>query len=183
MQLRLKPGSAPQGQRHRRIRLGRNLHPAPLLAGGADFLTMITAQAQLNTALQALYYYAWTNQTAASANTSSNTITAQNTLIAAINSASIFHITLAPGTASGSSSNLFYACVNSTHLPRDHLRPAALCHLTCLNLPKRPDLGRIRAIHRQHERDLAVSLAAKTQKPVSAQRHRLGADLRKDFFL
>ena len=117
MQLRLRPGSGRKANVTVEFALVATFILLPLLAGGADFLTMITAQAQLNTALQALYYYAWTNQSAASANTSSNTITAQNTLITAINSASIFHITLAPGTASGSSSNLFYACVNSSTSP------------------------------------------------------------------
>ncbi len=74
----------------------------PLLAGGADFLTIITAQAQLNTALQALYDYAWTNPSAAQANTNSSTVSAQNTIIAAINGASAFHLTLAAGTVAGS---------------------------------------------------------------------------------
>jgi hypothetical protein len=38
----------------------------PLLAGSADMIDIISAQAQLNTASQALYSYAWANPTTAS---------------------------------------------------------------------------------------------------------------------
>jgi Flp pilus assembly protein TadG len=89
----------------------------PLLAASADFLSMITAQAQLNTALQALYDFAWTNPSVAVANTGSAAITDEGKIISAINGASLFHITLSPGTASGSFSNLEYACVNSSTSP------------------------------------------------------------------
>lgn len=87
----------------------------PLLAGAADFIIIITAQAQLNTALQSLLYYSWTNQSQAASNTSSVTTAQETALITAINSVqTTYHITLNSGTASGSYSNLVYACVSGT---------------------------------------------------------------------
>ncbi|MBU6418857.1 MAG: pilus assembly protein [Proteobacteria bacterium] len=59
----------------------------PLLLGASDFVVIISARAQLNTALQALYYFAWTNPTSAA----DSTQLAQ--VIAAINAQSIYQIT------------------------------------------------------------------------------------------
>lgn len=81
----------------------------PLLAGAVDFACIVNARAQLNTALQALIYYAWTNNSAAQSN-AGTTSGGETTLITAINSASIFHITY-----SSSSSSLKYACVTSSN--------------------------------------------------------------------
>ena len=58
----------------------------PLLAGGADFAVIISAQAQLNTALQALDYFGWTNPASAS-----NVPDLQN-IVTAIDNGSIFNI-------------------------------------------------------------------------------------------
>ncbi|MGE4480918.1 TadE/TadG family type IV pilus assembly protein [Acidocella sp.] len=90
----------------------------PLIAGSADFIAIITARAQLNTALQALQYYAWANQSQASNITSSTTTTQETALISAIDSThDTFQITLNAGSTSGSYSTLVYACVNSTASP------------------------------------------------------------------
>jgi Flp pilus assembly protein TadG len=65
----------------------------PLLLGASDFVSIIAAQAQLNTALQALYYYAATNQ---SVGTTTNT----SAILSAINSNSDFQLTLSSQTTS-----------------------------------------------------------------------------------
>jgi len=91
----------------------------PLFCGAADFISILNAQAQLNTALQALVYYSWSNTSAAGATsyTSSATTTAEMALINAINGAATFHVTLNPGTVVGSYSNLQYFCVTTTTTP------------------------------------------------------------------
>lgn len=80
----------------------------PLLLGAADFISVITAQAQLNTALQALFFYAYTNPTSASNATDAGYI------ITLMNAASVFTISL-PGTMSSGSANasLSYGCFTS----------------------------------------------------------------------
>ena len=66
----------------------------PLLAGGADFAVIISGQAQLNTALQALDYFGWTNPASAS-----NIADLQN-IITAIDSGSVYNIPTPALTAS-----------------------------------------------------------------------------------
>ena len=77
----------------------------PLLLGGADFISVITAQAQLNTALQSLYFYAYTNPSTA------NNATDAGYIISLMNTASVFTIRL-PATMSSGSANasLSYGC-------------------------------------------------------------------------
>lgn len=65
----------------------------PLIGGAVDFVIIMPAQAQLNTALQALYYYALTNP--ANATSASNT----GKIIAKINTASFNQISM-PATLS-----------------------------------------------------------------------------------
>jgi len=77
----------------------------PLLLGGADFLAILTAQAQLNTALQSLYYFAYTDPSSA------NNTTDVNQVVALINGASVFKITLPATTSSGvANASLSYGC-------------------------------------------------------------------------
>jgi Flp pilus assembly protein TadG len=77
----------------------------PLLLGGADFLAILSAQAQLNTALQSLYYFAFTDPTSA------NNTTDVNQVVSLINSASVFKITLPATTSSGATNaSLSYGC-------------------------------------------------------------------------
>jgi Flp pilus assembly protein TadG len=82
---------------------------APLVAGAADFLVILTGQAQLNTALQALDYFAWTNPTAADTTTGTpNTSTVDpGYVLSLINNASMFHLTLATPV-------IEYYCASST---------------------------------------------------------------------
>jgi len=77
----------------------------PMLLGSADFLSVISAQAQLNTALQSLYYFAYTNP-----NSANSTIDA-GYIISLINAASLYKITL-PATMSSGSANatISYGC-------------------------------------------------------------------------
>jgi Flp pilus assembly protein TadG len=77
----------------------------PLLLGGADFISVITAQAQLNTALQALYFFAYTNPTSASNATEAGYI------ISLMDTSSVFTISM-PATMSSGSANasLSYGC-------------------------------------------------------------------------
>ncbi len=84
----------------------------PLTLGAADFVLIITAQAQLNTALQALYYFAWTNPLSADNQTQLQEI------ISAINAASVYQITL-PATFSSGAANgsLTYSCVTPGTTP------------------------------------------------------------------
>jgi hypothetical protein len=77
----------------------------PLLLGSADFLAIISAQAQLNTALQSLYYFAYTNPSAA------NNTTDAGYIVTLINAASLYKITL-PATMSSGAANasISYGC-------------------------------------------------------------------------
>lgn len=72
-----------------------SLFVVPLLLGASDFVSIIAAQAQLNTALEALYYYGVTNPGGAISNTSS--------IITAINANSDFQMSVA-------SQSLSYVC-------------------------------------------------------------------------
>jgi hypothetical protein len=76
----------------------------PLLLGSSDFLMIISARAQLNTALQALYYFAWTNPSSASDSTELNQI------ISVINGQSIYQIQLTNPTVT-------YVCVTPGATP------------------------------------------------------------------
>ncbi|WP_298285104.1 TadE/TadG family type IV pilus assembly protein [Acidocella sp.] len=88
----------------------------PLLAGGVDFTSILSAKSQMNTAMQSMLYYAWANDS----HLTSNNVVAQNTanasaqsaVLASSGSGSVFNITLASGTVSGSNSNVEYACVS-----------------------------------------------------------------------
>ena len=84
----------------------------PLALGASDFVIIITAQAQLNTALQALYYFAWTNPLTA------DNLTQLQQIITAINSASVYQVTLPATTSSGAVNGSFsYACVTPGATP------------------------------------------------------------------
>jgi len=77
----------------------------PMLLGGADYMSVITAQAQLNTALQSLYYFAYTNPSSASNTTDAGYI------ITLINAASLYKITLPAKLSSGSANaSISYGC-------------------------------------------------------------------------
>jgi Flp pilus assembly protein TadG len=77
----------------------------PLFAGGADFVLVMAAQAQLRTAIQALDYFAWTNPDEA------NNMTDAGYIISLINQRSDYQITL-PATLStgGANGALSYSC-------------------------------------------------------------------------
>jgi len=75
----------------------------PLLAGTADYLILLTARAQLNTALQALYYFGWTNPGAAN-----NDIYAGDVISNINKGGSIYLIALAKTSATYTT--LVYAC-------------------------------------------------------------------------
>jgi Flp pilus assembly protein TadG len=66
----------------------------PLFGGGADFVLIMTAQAQLRTAVQALDYFAWTNPDEA------NNPTDAGFVINLINQHSDYQITLSNGALS-----------------------------------------------------------------------------------
>ena len=77
----------------------------PLFAGGVDFVEIISAQAQLNTALQSLYLFAYTNPSTAN---NTNSIAA---LIGKINA----HAThQAEFTAGAGNPAVSYKCMNSS---------------------------------------------------------------------
>jgi len=76
----------------------------PLVAASADFICVIAAQAQLNTALQALLYFALTNTSLATSSTEAGTI------VTAINTGAVFKITM-PGTLSSGATNPSYTYV------------------------------------------------------------------------
>lgn len=82
----------------------------PLLGASADMVIIISAQAQLNTALQALYAFATTNTSMA------NNATEAATVVSAINgnSISIYSLSL-PGTLTSGAANpsLTYSCYTS----------------------------------------------------------------------
>lgn len=85
----------------------------PLTAVVVDALFVLTAQAQLNTTLQALYYYALANPTAAEDYTSATTITQQNILMILIDLNSNFQITL-DATPDKQNSTLYYYCQSTS---------------------------------------------------------------------
>jgi Flp pilus assembly protein TadG len=77
----------------------------PLALGSADFLSVLSAQSQLNTALQSLYYFAYTSPTSA------NNATYAGYVISLINNRSIFTITLPATLPSGAANaSLSYSC-------------------------------------------------------------------------
>jgi len=65
----------------------------PLFAGVTDCVEIISAKAELNTALQGLYYYAWTNQSTAT------TLTDVQQVVNQINTGTVTQITM-PATIS-----------------------------------------------------------------------------------
>jgi Flp pilus assembly protein TadG len=77
----------------------------PLFAGGADFVLIMSAEAQLKTALQALNYYAWTNPSTATNMTNAGYI------ISLINQQSDFQVTLPTNLSTGGvNGGVSYAC-------------------------------------------------------------------------
>jgi Flp pilus assembly protein TadG len=76
----------------------------PLLLGASDFVSIIAAQAQLNTALQALYYYGVSNPNFA---TTTGTGAYATQIINLINTNSNYQITLA-------TPSMTYACFSTT---------------------------------------------------------------------
>jgi Flp pilus assembly protein TadG len=78
----------------------------PLFGGGADFVVIMAAQAQLRTAVQALDYFAWTNPGEA------NNLTDAGFIISLINQHSGYQISL-PATLSAGGPNgaLSSSCV------------------------------------------------------------------------
>ena len=77
----------------------------PLFAGGTDFVLIMSAQAQLRTALQALDYFAWTNPGNAT------NMTEAGYIISLINQESDYTVTL-PTTLSsgGANGGISYDC-------------------------------------------------------------------------
>jgi Flp pilus assembly protein TadG len=77
----------------------------PLFGGGADFVVIMAAQAQLRTAVQALDYFAWTNPGEA------NNLKDAKLIIGLINQHSDYQITL-PATLSAGGANgaLSFSC-------------------------------------------------------------------------
>jgi Flp pilus assembly protein TadG len=70
----------------------------PLLAGGADFLELMTAKAQMNTALEGFYAYAWNNPGDAT------DVSQLSGILSAINQQSLPQITFPDGRADSSTS-------------------------------------------------------------------------------
>jgi hypothetical protein len=70
----------------------------PLLAGGADFLELITAKAQMNTALEGFYAYAWNNPADAT------DVTPLSNILSKINQQSLPQVTFPDGRADTSTS-------------------------------------------------------------------------------
>jgi Flp pilus assembly protein TadG len=83
----------------------------PIFIGASDFVVIITAQAQLNTAMQAIDYFAVTNPTAASGTTGTTNV---GYILALINTNSVYHVTLPANetTSLGTYSNgsVSYGC-------------------------------------------------------------------------
>jgi hypothetical protein len=102
----------PARLRHALVRLGRRANVSvefalvtvfvllPLFAGSADFLEIISAQAQVNTALQSLYYFALMNPTVASDTGNAGKV------LALINTTALHQVAL--GTPNGT---LSYDCL------------------------------------------------------------------------
>jgi len=77
----------------------------PLTAGSADLVVIISAQGQLNTALQALYYFGTSNPTSAVSSTDAQDI------ITAINAGSVYSLSLPATLTSGAANPSFtYVC-------------------------------------------------------------------------
>jgi Flp pilus assembly protein TadG len=81
----------------------------PLFAASADLIKMVAAQSQLNTALQALYYFAWTNPSAAANNTDIDNI------VALINATSFHQINTPPTSAATTSTTTICLTPPSTY--------------------------------------------------------------------
>ena len=94
----------------------------PLLLASADFVSVISAQSQLNTALQALYYFGVTNKAHATNATEAATI------ITAINSGSVFKLSLpATMTVNGSAvsnPSYTYVCYTTKATPPSFAAPS-----------------------------------------------------------
>ncbi len=73
----------------------------PMILGCADFIVYLTARAQLNTALQSLYYFAMTNPSNATSTADAGA------LLTAINARALYKVTLISATAEN-------GCVSST---------------------------------------------------------------------
>lgn len=95
------------------------LFTLPLLLGAADFVTLIAAQAQLNTALQALYFYGETNPADAAALGSDTTDLGY--IIHTINANSDFQISL----STTAPPVLTYACYQTPTAPGTVATPSA----------------------------------------------------------
>lgn len=81
----------------------------PLLAGGGDFLLILLSRSQLNTALQALYYYAETNPGSATDTTYLTDI------INSMNTASVTQLSMPAELASGAANPSYsYYCFTSS---------------------------------------------------------------------
>jgi Flp pilus assembly protein TadG len=77
----------------------------PLFAGGTDFVLIMSAQAQLRTAIQALDYFAWTNSDEA------NNMTDAGYIVSLINQQSDYQITLPAALSTGSANgSISYRC-------------------------------------------------------------------------
>jgi Flp pilus assembly protein TadG len=77
----------------------------PLFGGGADFVLIMAAQAQLRTAVQALDYFAWTNPDEA------NNLTDAGFIISLINQQSDYQITLPANLSTGGANGaLSFSC-------------------------------------------------------------------------
>jgi hypothetical protein len=85
----------------------------PLFSGGANFMEIICAQSQLNTALQSLYYFAWANPSIA---TNTSDVAEISTLI---NTQSLNQIKL-------SSATITYGCTSpSSSIPTYSTNPCS----------------------------------------------------------
>jgi Flp pilus assembly protein TadG len=105
----------------------------PLLGGAADFVIVMPAQAQLNTALQALYSMALSNTGASNISTATNT-TYTSEIITKINNASVNQLSMpATMTINGTSvanPSLTYVCYTTASATPNFTAPstsAAAC--------------------------------------------------------
>jgi Flp pilus assembly protein TadG len=81
---------------------------APLLIGSADYVSIVSARAQLNTAMQSLYYFAITNPTLA------NNITDTSAIITTIDAASDFQIISPANMSAAQQPSLTYYCYTTS---------------------------------------------------------------------
>jgi hypothetical protein len=72
----------------------------PLFAGGSDMVIILAAQSQLNTSLQSLYYFAWTNPNTAA------TAADVNQILSTISNSAIYTVTSSTGYPATS-----YGCI------------------------------------------------------------------------